>query len=220
MTLTRQGLVIALTQAVAVSALVWHLTANGGDGDVTVGVRFAEVGFSSPRLGGALDTADISTIRTTALDEVQHAFGGLRVRFTDTARTRYQIRIVPQVLDRRLARETNVAGQSRGMAGFGGYGEVSFVFAAASAVAYAEDRHTRAEIVAAIGRGLGRSAVHELAHQMLPRAPLHASRDRLSYEFYSAARPEQYYGILRWDTAWPLLEQRLGRTSLALAARQ
>ncbi|MCC7125555.1 MAG: hypothetical protein IT178_11960 [Acidobacteria bacterium] len=220
MVMTRQGWTIAVTLALAVGAAVSHLATRGDEAPVTIGVRFADVGFRSPRLGGALDAVDIAAIQATAREEIVRAFGDLRVRITDDPRSRYQIRIVPQVLDRRLARETNVAGQSRGMAGFGGYGEVSFIFAAASAVAYAEDWRTRAEIVAAIGRGLGRSAVHELAHQMLPRAPLHASRDRLSYEFYSAARPEQYYGALRWDTAWPLLEQRLGRSSLALAARK
>ena len=61
----------------------------------------------------------------------------------------------------------------------------------------------------AIGRGIGGAAVHELTHQLLPRAPIHDSRDPASYEYRSAARAEQYYGTLRWDIARPLLERRL-----------
>jgi hypothetical protein len=45
---------------------------------------------------------------------------------------------------------------------------------------------------------------------LLPRAALHSSRNRASYEFYAASRPEQYFGELRWDLAGPLLQQRLG----------
>ena len=67
-----------------------------------------------------------------------------------------------------------------------------------------------AALIAAIGRGLGRGAVHELTHQLLPKAPIHATRDPRSYEYRSAARPEQFFGDLRWDLARPLLQARFG----------
>lgn len=35
--------------------------------------------------------------------------------------------------------------------------------------------------------------------------------DRTSYEYGNADRPSQYYGELRWTTAWPVLQQKFGR---------
>jgi hypothetical protein len=66
-------------------------------------------------------------------------------------------------------------------------------------------------VLAAIGRGIGRAAVHEFIHQMLPTTPIHDSGNARSYEYASAARPAQYYGAMEWDLAWPLLQKRLGR---------
>jgi hypothetical protein len=82
---------------------------------------------------------------------------------------------------------------------------------ASAATVYSPAGAGRAAIIDAIGRGIGRSAVHEFAHQLLPHAPLHASADRASYEFYSAARPQQFVGEMHWDLAWPMLESRLKR---------
>ena len=61
----------------------------------------------------------------------------------------------------------------------------------------------------AIGRGVGRAAVHEFTHQLLPRVSIHSANIR-SYEYAFAARPEQYFGELQWDLALPLLRQRIG----------
>ena len=98
---------------------------------------------------------------------------------------------------------------SHAVPGLGGRGEVSFDFLAGGATAMAPEQATRAAIVAAIGRGIGRTAVHEFTHQLLPQAPIHDSRDVRSYEFDSAARREQYFGELHWDLARPLLQERL-----------
>jgi hypothetical protein len=84
-----------------------------------------------------------------------------------------------------------------------------FLFLASSAVAYAPEGASRSAMIEAIGRGIGRAAVHEFAHLLLPRAPLHDSRDVQSYEYASAARREQYFGDMRWDIAWPLQQRRL-----------
>jgi hypothetical protein len=87
---------------------------------------------------------------------------------------------------------------------------VSFSFLASGAVAYAPDGASRALMVEAIGNGIGRSAVHEFAHQLLPTLAIHDSTDVQSYEYASATRREQYFGEMRWDLAWAPLQLRLG----------
>ena len=75
---------------------------------------------------------------------------------------------------------------------------------------YAPPDAARAEVIAALGRGIGRSAVHEFAHQLLPSAPIHDTRGPGAYESGSVARTEQYFGDMHWDVAEPLLLKRLG----------
>lgn len=175
---------------------------------VDAGFWFDDVRFSSPRLDGVLTSADMERVRRVALDEVTRAFEGLRVRVSEAREVRYYVRVVQDVRDARFRRPVHVAGQSRAMSGFGGGGVVSFELLASGAVVYAPPDADRVALVDAIGRGVGRAAIHEFAHQLLPRAPLHATRDRSSYEFYSAGRVEQYFGPMRWDLAGPLLRER------------
>ena len=208
--LPRQGLVIAIVLTAGMAATAGYYAAGADAGPVSIRLWFDEVPFSAPRLGGGLDDHDRRVIERVALDEIRAAFAGLRLDVGLGRGGRYHVRVVPEVLDRRLHREWSVAGQSRAMAGVGGYGEVNFSFLASSALVYADDTATRDELVAAIGRGVGRAAVHEFTHQLLPRAPIHRSRDRDSYEYYSAGRPQQYFGTMRWSMARPLLEARLG----------
>ena len=96
------------------------------------------------------------------------------------------------------------------MTGVGGQGAVNFSLLAAGALSCVPVGASRADVLAAIGRGVGRAAVHELTHQLLPTAPLHDTRDRASYEYASAGRCEQYVGEMHWDLAGPLLVRRLG----------
>ena len=72
---------------------------------------------------------------------------------------------------------------------------------------------SRALILEGIANGIGRAAVHEFAHMILPKAQIHDSQDISSYEYRSAARREKYYGELRWERAWPLLQARFARCS-------
>jgi hypothetical protein len=102
------------------------------------------------------------------------------------------------------------AGESRAAWPLGGRGGVSFTVLAGNAISYASPQETRSGIVAAIGRGVGRAAAHEFAHQFLPTSDIHASRDVRSYEYATAWRAEQYYGALHWHNAWPLLVRRFG----------
>jgi hypothetical protein len=186
------------------------------DRDVTAGFWFEDVSFESPRLGGPLDHADMAAIARVARDELSAAFAGLRVTLSERHDARYRVRVVQQLRDHRFRREVAVAGESRAVPGFGGVGAVSFFFLASGAVASAPDGADRATLVAAIGRGLGRSAVHEFVHQLLPKAPIHDSRDVKSYEYASASRREQYYGPIRWDVAGPLLQRIYGRSGSGL----
>ncbi len=70
-------------------------------------------------------------------------------------------------------------------------------------------------VVAAIGRGVGRTAIPEFAHQLLGSTALDNTADRSSYEFRSADRPEQLYGDAHWSSAWPLLRRRFGLSATA-----
>ena len=180
---------------------------------VEAGFWFDDVTFESSRLEGPLSAPEIRTIEAVAREELADAFRGLPIVFTDRRDARYTIRVEQQVLDPRFKRPVGVAGQSRGIVGFGGSGKVSFDFLANGAMSYAPDDADRATLVAAIGRGIGRTAVHEFTHQLLPTAPIHDSRDEESYEFRSAVRPAQYFGPMRWNLAWPLLRRRLGAAS-------
>jgi hypothetical protein len=179
------------------------------------GFWFEPVTFDSARLGGRLTADELVTIKTTAMSELTSAFKGLDLRFSERPSARYHVRVVQELHHPSFLRPVGSAGQSRVVDGFGGSGAVSFLFLASGAVAYAPADADRAAIVAAIGRGIGRTAVHELTHQLLPRAPIHDSTNPRSYEYASAARREQYYGAMEWDLAWPLLERRLGRATSA-----
>jgi hypothetical protein len=177
---------------------------------IEAGFWFDHVTFDSNRLGGPLTDADTRRIETVARAELAAAFQGLWITFSERQDARYRVRVMQELLDLRFRRPVGVAGQSRAVPGFGGSGAVSFVFVASGAVAYAPAGASRVSMVEAIGRGVGRTAVHEFTHQLLPKVPIHDSRDPESYEFASAARPAQYYGRIRWDLAWPLLRNRLG----------
>jgi hypothetical protein len=205
----RQAIVCA---ALVAAALVsWTLAERSQPAVVEAGFWFDHVTFASARLGGWITAADLSTIEDVARGEVTRAFRGLPIRVSDRRDATYRVRVVQAVYDPRLRGRFAVAGASRAVPGLGGQGEVSFEFLAGGATAQSPEQATRAEIVAAIGRGVGRTAVHEFTHQLLPRAPIHDSPDVRSYEYDSAARPEQYFGEMRWNLARPLLEERLAR---------
>jgi hypothetical protein len=177
---------------------------------IDAGFWFDQVAYESPRLGGVLTAHDLDTVRSVAMTEVRHAFAGLRLTLSERRDARFRVRVAQWVRDPRFNREVGVSGESRAVAGFGGQGTVSFYYHASNAEGYAAPADDRDAIIAAIGRGIGRAAVHEFAHQLLPKAPLHATTNVLSYEYRSAARVDQYYGRMEWDVAWPMLQRRYG----------
>ena len=196
----------------ALVALISASACGSSRSPIEAGFWFEPVAFDSNRLGSPLTAAEIATIESVARAEMREAFRGLAISISGRRDARYTLAVVQEVRDLRFRRPVGVAGQSRGISGFGGSGSVSFDFLANGAMAWAPDDAGRGELVAAIGRGIGRTAVHEFTHQILPTAPIHASRDEESYEYQSAARRAQYFGAMRWDLAWPLLRQKLARS--------
>src|SRR5215207_4665293 len=178
--LVRQTIVCVVF--VVAAAVSWTLAERAQPAVVEAGFWFDPVAFRSARLGGAMSDADRTVIEDVARAEVSLAFDGLPIRFSARRDATYRIRVVQAVYDPRMRGRWGVAGASHAVPGLGGQGEVSFDFLAGGATANAPEAATRDEIVAAIGRGIGRTAVHEFTHQLLPLAPIHDSRDRRSYE--------------------------------------
>lgn len=176
-----------------------------------VGLYFEPVSFSATPLGGPLRPNDLAVVRAVALDELRRAFAGYRIAISDRRDARFTVGVVQDVRDLRTTRRMSVAGASRAVSGFGGSGTVNFSLLAGAAVSCAPDGADRRSLIQAIGRGVGRAAAHEAAHQLLPTAPLHESRDLESYEYRAASRCQQYFGPMHWDLAGPLLDARLGR---------
>jgi hypothetical protein len=205
------GQAIVCAVLVAAALVSWTLAERAQPAAVDAGFWFDRVSFTSARLGGAITAADLATIEDVARSEISRAFTGLPIRLSARRDATYRLRVVQAVYDPRMRGRWAVAGASHAVPGLGGQGEVSFEFLAGGATAQSPAQATRAEILAAIGRGIGRTAVHEFTHQLLPRAPIHDTQDVRSYEYDSAARPEQYFGEMHWALARPLLEQRLTR---------
>jgi len=195
----------------AAGASYWVAAARSRCRPLDAGFWFEEVTFSSRKLGGALTPQEIETIASISRSELAEAFRGLDIRLSDRREAGHRVRVVQELRDLRLRRPVSIPAESRSMFGFGGQGAVSFSWLASSAVTYAPDDATRQALIEAIGRGVGRAAVHELVHLILPDVQIHDSTDLRSYEYGSAARREQYFGEMRWDLAWPLLRARVGR---------
>jgi hypothetical protein len=206
----RVMLPIAVGACVVVTAVLWAIPDAPRDGVVYASFGFDRVTYSSPVLGGALTSDDLATIESVARAELATAFQGLLIAITNRRDTRYHVRVVQELDDSPLTRPTWVAGSSHAVPGFGGSGAVNFTYFASGALVFAPPEASRAELIDAIGRGLGRGAAHEFAHQFLGAA-IHATNDRGSYEYHAASRPQQYYGPMHWDVAGPLLEKRFGR---------
>ena len=150
------------------------------------------------RLRGPIDRRERVEIESIARTELRTAFVGLRVVVSEDRDAFYRVHVVNDL-------GSSAAGQSHVLPPLGGQGAVSFRVLAGRAIAYAPPGADRATIIKAIGRGVGRAAVHEFAHQIVRGLNIHASSDELSYEYRSADRSAQYYGSLRWDLAWPAL---------------
>jgi hypothetical protein len=201
---------IAIAATVVAGSIVGTLQWQARQNVVTAGFWFADVTFELPaaaRIGGPLTDRERDTIASVARAEVANAFSGLRITLVDNGHAFYRVRVV-QLLT--LWKRAPLSGQSNVFGPLGGTGAVSFVTLASQAISHAPPNTNRAAIVEGIGRGIGRAAVHEFVHQILPHVPIHATEDNQSYEFRAANRPSQFYGPMRWGMAHPFLIKRLG----------
>lgn len=181
---------------------------------VQAGFWFDGVTFLSPELtargGASLTAAEQTAVEALAHEELALAFAAWRIDITDARAAHYRVRVV-QELGPRRGPGAMAAAESRVFGPLGGTGVVSFSTMAALAVGYAPVGASRDALVAAIGRGIGRVAAHELAHQILPQRNFHASRDEASYDYAAVNRTRQFFGDAHWDLARPWLEAALGR---------
>jgi hypothetical protein len=162
----------------------------------------------TPQLPDPLTFSEIQAIERVARLELLQAFAGTRLVFSDHPRSAYQVRVVEDLPPRPGPRPL-AAAESVALGPLGSQGWVSFKAVSSLALSYAPGDADRAMIVESIGRGIGRVAAHEFAHQILSGADLHASGNPSTYEFASADRRALFYGQLQWDFAGPLLAERL-----------
>jgi hypothetical protein len=185
------------------------------------GFWFEHVTFDLPhlersRFGGPLTEGERQRIQETALSELREAFEGMRVEFSGDRDAFYRVRVVQEF----GSPFRGAAGASRVVAPIGGNGAVNFLMLGSQAVTHAPADADRAAVVEAIGRGIGRAAVHEFLHQMLPRVNIHDTRDAGSYEYPFSSRPAQFYGPMRWDIARQPLVERFGNVQKHQDARE
>lgn len=192
-----------------IAVLVAALARCAGPHVTEAGFWFDDVTFElSPRetarLSGAITADERARIAALARSELQTAFGGLRITFSDNRRAFYKVRV------RQSLPEAGHAGESLAIVPLGGQGAVSFLTVARWAMHHAPAGADRSTIIGGIGRGLGRVAAHEFAHEILVGFNFHGTQDRSSYEYETPDRPAQFYGPIHWDTARPLLARKLG----------
>lgn len=187
------------------------VSAGCSQGPVELGFWIEPVSYQSPRIGDPITPTELASIDKIARAEISKAFEPFNALVSANRVARYSVRVVPELKDERLKRGGDVAGSSRGIPGFGGSGAVNFKYVANGAMVFSPETASRAELIAALGRGIGRVAIHEFLHQLLPKAPIHDSRDTHSYEGNSPALVEGYVDDLHWGIAESLLEKRLSR---------
>jgi hypothetical protein len=146
---------------------------------------------------------EMAVIEAISRDEIVHAFQHYPIKVVGRTSAAYHVRVIDSLNSSRGPAESYM------FPGIGGQGYINFRSLAYSGVILAPPGTSRDEIVAAIGRGIGRAAVHEFTHQLLgPGAPIDESKDMHSYEYGSNNRREQYYGEMRWDIAAPMLREK------------
>jgi hypothetical protein len=164
------------------------------------------------RLDGPLTANELKSIKHLSRSEIERAFSNLRIAVTERPDAFWRVEVV-RSRPVKWTRQLPSAGESVALGILGGQGAVAFDIVALKAIHYAPTDASRQSIIDAIGRGIGRVAVHEFVHQILGVAASHNEGDENSYEYGSPDRPSQYYGELHWTTAWPLLASRLGTNS-------
>jgi hypothetical protein len=178
---------------------------------VQAGLWFEDVTFALTvldRKGESFTEAERRQIIREARAACAEAFAAWRLDVVETPGAHYRVRVVQRFQERRM--RTLAVAESRVVGPLGGEGAIDFTAIADAALSVAAPGTSRADLVAAIGRGIGRVAAHELAHQILPHLDFHRSTDPASYDFGNVYREAQFFGPMRWDLAGPWLEKALG----------
>jgi hypothetical protein len=200
--------------AVVIVAVLCVLLSRAARTGIDVGFWYEEFPFtfSEPvtvALGGPLTVSEVDAVKQISRDELAHAFSGLKVTFTDSRQASLKV-VVQRSLQRRKGQRLPNAGETFAMGPLGARSVVDFTEVLMAALAHAPAGTTRQQLVAGIGRGVGRVAVHELAHGILGAGAMDNQTDDHSYEYFTHNRPSQYFGTLHWARAWPVLVERVG----------
>jgi hypothetical protein len=212
------GAIAVLAVAVTATAIAWRAS----NATIDAGFWWDEGPFllsadDAEKIGGALTADELMRVERISRDEIVRAYTDLRINVTENHGAFWRVAVVgaPIATTRnRITPPFSAAGESRVFGPLGGTGSVAFMILAHNAIQYAPGGATRAQVIEGIGRGIGRSAVHELAHQALGLnniSSIDNRTDEHSYEYGNADRPSHYYGDVRWTTAWPVLEAKFGR---------
>jgi hypothetical protein len=207
----RIGVAAILVVAALCAALAWR----SARATSSVGFWYEEFPFTfsdsvNAAMGGPLTANEFEAIKRISRDELRHAFSGLRLSVTDNRNAFRTVR-VRRELERRRSQRLPNAGETFALGPLGPRSVVNFTEVLMAAIAHAPPGTSRQTLIEGIGRGIGRVAVHELAHTILGTAGSMDNRtDPLSYEYFTHNRPAQFYGELHWTGAWPELIERLG----------
>jgi hypothetical protein len=201
--------ILAIVAVVVTVAVFGVLRWQARRAIVRIGFWYDDVSYQLPsdataRLGGPLTRTELASIEQISRGELEHAFAEFRIAVTRDRLAFWRVRVVQN-----LNRDLN-SGESMGLGPLGGTGAVGFATVAVKAIQYAEPGAPRQRMIGGIGRGIGRVAAHEFAHQILGVSVGHNQDDPDSYEYPSPDRASQYYGELHWTIAGPLLMQKLG----------
>ena len=135
-----------------------------------------------------LNSEEITEVKGIALETMRRAYSGFAVKVNEGGGGYYVIQVRDQTYCD-CCGETPI---------FSKISSVHYGSMTARADRYGGGRDRRA-MVAAIGRGIGNTAAHELLHQ-ITSDNFHNEADRLSYDFWSCDREEQFYGpSLHWS---------------------
>ena len=205
---------IGITAALLVAILCVVVARQRSRSVFIVGFWFEEFPFTfsaavTDALGGPFTVSEIDEIKRRSRDELTQAFSGLKVTFTDSQDAFRTVR-VQLAIERRKGQRTPNAGETLAMGPLGARSAVDFTEVLMAAIAHAPPGTTHEQLVAGIGRGIGRVAVHELAHGILGAGAMDNRTDDHSYEYFTHNRSSQYYGELHWTRAWPVLVERVG----------
>jgi hypothetical protein len=200
--------------AAVIVAVLCAVLFRGPRRGVDVGFWYEEFPFTfsaavTTALGGPLTSSEIDAIRQVSRHELTEAFSGLKVAFTDTRQAPLSV-VVQLSIPRRKGQRLPNAGETFAMGPFGSRSVIDFTEVLMAAMAHAPAGTTREQLVTGIGRGVGRVAVHELAHGILGAGAMDNRTDDHSYEYFTHNRPSQFYGELHWTRAWPVLVERVG----------